>query len=204
MPELETLGDTEPFRVTFELGDPEVQTSPCRDRLRGKVSSALVKGEVTLASGRKSDFYFDCRKVTLDQEGAHLAAEVMLEEIRKLGATAVGGMSIGADPLVSTIGSVAYAQGIELKLFYVRKEPKKHGMRRLIEGPGLEKNDKAVIVEDVTTSGGSAMKAVNAVRDEFGAEVLAVVTIVDRQEGAERALAENGTKLVSVFKAEEF
>jgi len=173
-------------------------------RLKEKVTGALTKGEVTLASGRKSNFYFDCRMVTLDQEGAHLAAEAMLAEIQKLGATAVGGMSIGADPLVSTIGNVAFAQGIELMLFYVRKEPKKHGKRKLIEGPGLSAQDGVVIVEDVTTTGGSALKAVNAVREEYGADVLAVLTIVDRQEGAQEYLAENGVKLISIFKAEDF
>jgi orotate phosphoribosyltransferase len=174
------------------------------ERFKEKVAGALLKGEVTLASGKKSNFYFDCRMVTLNQEGAYLAAKAMLIEIQKLGATAVGGMSIGADPLVSTIGSVAYAQGIALKLFYVRKEPKKHGKRKLIEGPGLSADDKAVIVEDVTTTGGSALKAVNAVREEFGAEVLAVLTIVDRQEGAEAHLAENNIKLISIFKADDF
>jgi orotate phosphoribosyltransferase len=175
-----------------------------RERLKEKVSTALVKGEVTLASGKKSNFYFDCRMVTLDQEGAHLSAKLMLEEIQKLGANAVGGMSIGADPLVSTIGNVALAEGFPLRLFYVRKEPKKHGTRKLIEGPGLSGEDRVVIVEDVTTTGGSALKAVNAVRDEFGAEVMAVLTIVDRQEGAAEFLEQNGLKLVSLFRAEDF
>lgn len=175
-----------------------------KDRLKEKVAGALSKGEVVLASGKKSNFYFDCRMVTLDQEGAHLTAQAMLEKIQELGATAVGGMSIGADPLVSTIGNVAFAQGVALKLFYVRKEPKKHGTKKLIEGPGLSADDKVVIVEDVTTTGGSALKAVNAVRDEFGAEVLAVLTIVDRQEGAEAYFTENNLKLVSIFKAEDF
>ena len=175
-----------------------------RVRLKEKVAGALSKGEVVLASGKKSNFYFDCRMVTLDQEGAHLTALAMLEKIRELGATAVGGMSIGADPLVSTIGNVAFAQGVALKLFYVRKEAKKHGRKKLIEGPDLTADDKVVIVEDVTTTGGSALKAVNAVREEFGAEVLAVLTIVDRQEGAQEHLAENNLRLVSIFKAEDF
>jgi len=174
------------------------------ERLRRKVDGALMKGEVTLASGKKSNFYFDCRMVTLDQEGAHLAAQAMLDVIVQLGASAVGGMSIGADPLVSTIGNVAYGRGVPLKLFYVRKEPKKHGTRKLIEGAGLSAEDKVVIVEDVTTSGGSSLKAANAVRDEFGAEVAAIVTIVDRQEGAEAALGNEGLKLMPIFKAEEF
>ena len=174
------------------------------ERLKEKVSGAFSKGEFTLASGRKSNFYFDCRMVTLDQEGAHLAAKAMLDEIERLGATAVGGMSIGADPLVSTIGNVAHMQGLSLKLFYVRKEPKKHGRRKLIEGPGLSGQDRAVIVEDVTTTGGSALKAVNAVRDEFGAEVLAVLTLVDRQEGAGDFLSRNDVRLVSIFKAQDF
>lgn len=174
------------------------------DMLKEKVRGALIKGEVTLASGKKSSFYFDCRLVTLDPEGAHLAAKAMLTEIRRLGATAVGGMSIGADPLVSTIGHLAFTQGAPLALFYVRKEPKKHGTQKLIEGPPLSAADRVVIVEDVTTSGGSAMKAVNAVRDEFGAEVPAVLTIVDRQEGAQANLAKNNIKLIALFKAEDF
>jgi len=128
----------------------------------------------------------------------------MLDIIRELGANAVGGMSIGADPLVSTIGNVAHVQNVPLKLFYVRKEPKKHGKRKLIEGPGLSLEDRAVVVEDVTTTGGSALKAVRAVKDEFGAEVLAVLTIVDRQEGADAFLSENGVKLISIFKASDF
>ncbi len=174
------------------------------EKLKAKVNGALLKGDVTLASGKKSSFYFDCRMVTLDQEGAHLAAKAMLEEIRKLSANAVGGMSIGADPLVSTIGNIAHVEGLPLKLFYVRKEAKKHGRRKLIEGPGLADTDRAVIVEDVTTTGGSALKALSAVRREFGAEVLAVVTLVDRQEGAADFLADSGVKLISIFEAQDF
>ena len=181
-----------------------MEENPGTDMLKKKVEDALIKGEVTLASGKKSNFYFDCRMVTLDQEGAHLAAKAMLEKIKELGANAVGGMSIGADPLVSTIGNVALSEGIPLKLFYVRKEPKKHGRRRLIEGPGIEADDRAVIVEDVTTSGGSALKAARAVKEEFGAEVVAIVTIVDRQEGAEENLQKEGFKLVPVFRADDF
>jgi len=181
-----------------------LQSHNTLQRLKEKVSGAVSRGEFTLASGKKSNFYFDCRLVTLDAEGAHLAAKAMLAIIRELGATAVGGMSMGADPLVSTIGHLSHLEGSPLKMFYVRKEAKKHGKGKRIEGPPLSGEDRVVIVEDVTTTGGSALKAVEAVRNEFGTEVLTVLTLVDRQEGAQDNLTDKNLKLISLFKAEDF
>jgi orotate phosphoribosyltransferase len=174
------------------------------ERLKEKVRSAFTTGEFILSSGAKSNYYFDCRLVTLDQEGSALCAEALLKEIRKAKATAVGGMTLGADPLVSTIGLLAYQKKIRLKLFYVRKEPKEHGTRRRMEGPPLEPDDRVAIVEDVVTSGRSALTACEAVRREFGCKIVGVFAILDRLEGGRAAIESAGYPLHSLFTVSDF
>lgn len=137
--------------------------------------------DVTLASGKKSDFYIDGKKVTLHPEGLWLVAKLLLAELqRRPEITAVGGLSLGADPIASAIAALSHETGQNLKAFLVRKEPKGHGTGARIEG-GLEPGEKVAIVEDTVTTGGSARKAIAAVV-EAGAVPVLVLAIADRED----------------------
>ena len=145
------------------------------DMLRG----AVQKGTFQLASGVVSNFYVDARSVLLTPEGSFLAAYEFIELLAERGITAVGGPAIGACPIVSTIGAVAYMRGQMLKLFYVRSMEKEHGLKRTIEGPALVKEDRVLLVEDVVTTGASILNALSEVQ-KTGATVTSVVALVDR------------------------
>lgn len=169
-----------------------------KQSLKPVIEGAVMEGQFTLASGAKSTYYIDGKMATLTQKGAHLASQIFFEMIHKTDVNAIGGPSIGANPIVSTLGHVCFEQGLPLKMFYVRREEKKHGAQKWIEGPPLEKGDRAVILEDVITSGKSALRAVERVR-ETGAEVSTVLCIVDRQSGGEEALKKEGLELKTIF-----
>lgn len=155
-----------------------------------------------LASGKQSPFYFNMKPVVLDPEGANLIAESMLEIINKyLDISYVGGMETGGIPIVSAI--ITKSQNLKpIQGFFVRKEEKKRGTKKLIEG-NLKENHKVVLVEDVTTTGGSILKAVNAVR-EFNCKTDVVITVVDRMEGAKENLTKEGITLISLLTVEDF
>jgi orotate phosphoribosyltransferase len=164
------------------------------------------RGEITLASGRKSDFYFNLKPTMLDPEGAALLAELTFEALREDRLDYVGGLEMGAVPLAGAIAQLSWLKGHPIAAFFVRKKPKEHGARLAIEG--LAKGEslqgkRVVIVEDVTTTGGSALKAVDAVC-EAGAEVALVFTMVDRDEGAAETFAQAGIPFRSLYKAGEF
>jgi len=152
-----------------------------RRRLREK---SLVRGEVTLSSGKKSDYYLDCRLTTLDPEGSVLVAHSILELLaaQSIRAEAIGGMSIGADPVVSSVVALSHLEGRPLRGFLVRKERKEHGMQRRIEGIGRVPVRNVVIVDDVCTTGKSTFEAIEAAESE-GMKVVAVISVVDREEG---------------------
>jgi orotate phosphoribosyltransferase len=174
-----------------------------RARLRELVAASIRKGEVTLASGKKSDFYVDGRLVTLSCEGSLLLARGTLELVRERGFTALGGPVTGACPIVSATGALAAIVGHPLKLFYVRAEPKGHGLQKAVEGPPLARDDKVLLVDDVITSGGSLIKAVERLRDEVGCEVPAALCVVDREAGGREALAAAGIELLSFLTRRE-
>ncbi|MBI5131641.1 MAG: orotate phosphoribosyltransferase [Rhodopseudomonas palustris] len=164
------------------------------------------RGEITLASGRKSDFYFNLKPTMLDPEGAALLAELTYEALRDEKVDYIGGLEMGAVPLAGAIAQLSWLKNHPIAAFFVRKKPKEHGARLAVEG--LAKGEslagkRCVIVEDVTTTGGSAIKAVEAVR-ESGAEIILVLTMVDREEGATEAFAEAGLPFRSLYKASEF
>ena len=164
------------------------------------------RGEITLASGRKSDFYFNLKPTMLDPEGAALLAELTYEALKDDNLDFVGGLEMGAVPLAGAIAQLSWIKGHPIAAFFVRKKPKEHGARLAVEG--LAKGEtlqgkRIVIVEDVTTTGGSALKAVEAVRDA-GGEIVLVLTMVDREEGATEAFAEAGLEFRSLYKAGEF
>lgn len=152
------------------------------------------RGEVTLASGRKSDFYFNLKPTMMDPEGATLLAELTYEALKDDGYDYIGGLEMGAVPLAGAIAQISWIKGHPIAAFFVRKKPKEHGARLAIEGLTRDETlagKRIVVVEDVTTTGGSAMKAVETLR-EAGAEVSLVFTMVDREEGAAEAFAAAG------------
>src|SRR4051794_15927390 len=149
---------------------------------------ALVLGEVTLTSGLVAQYYVDAKRATLLPVGFRALGELVASQASAWGATAVGGLTMGADP----VACAALAGGFDGKAFFVRKESKQHGLQRRIEGPFLEDGDRCVIVEDVVTTGGSTLQAIEAVR-EAGHEIVGVVSVLDRLAGgAERIEAAAG------------
>lgn len=162
--------------------------------------------EVKLASGRTSTYYFNMKPTMLDAEGAHLIATLILKAIGDRQVDLVGGLEMGAVPIASAVAAVSHASGRRVNAFFVRKQAKEHGTKSLIEGlPEGDslKGKRVVIVEDVTTTGGSAIKAAEIVRAE-GAEVVGVVTVVDRLEGAGDAFAAAGLTLTPILTLEDF
>ncbi len=163
-------------------------------------------GDITLASGRKSNFYFNLKPTMLDAEGAALLAELTLDALSGERIDYVGGLEMGAVPLAGAIAQLSFMRGKPIQAFFVRKKPKEHGARLAVEGlaPGESLSGKrVVIVEDVTTTGGSAVKAVDAVR-AAGAEIVMVFTMVDREEGATDTFREAGLDFRSLYRAAEF
>ena len=166
-----------------------------RDRLIGILrQKSLQVGEFRLTSGMTSYYYFDSKPTTLDPEGAYLTARLMLERIREEGleAEAIGGMTMGADPIVSAVAAVSYVHRERyrpLSAFIVRKEAKKHGTRRFIEGPEAAAGTPVIIVDDVCTTGGSTLAAIRRA-EEVGYRVSAVLCLVDRQQGGAQLLCD--------------
>lgn len=152
-------------------------------------TKSLVRGEFTLASGKKSDYYIDCKLTTLDPEGALLTGYCILEllEEMKIKPDAIGGLSMGADPLVTAAGVVSAIQKRPLPGFLVRKKAKEHGRQKQMEGIENPRGKKVVIVDEVCTTGGSTEEAIEAAERE-GCEVIAVISLVDRQEGGSDVL----------------
>ena len=163
---------------------------------------ALKFGEFTLTSGKKASYYLDGKQITLDSAGACLVAEGMLDLLGEPLPRAVGGMSIGADPISAAIITLAGVQGKSLGGFMVRKEPKGHGTNQYIEGP-VQPGDSVAIVEDVVTTGGSSLKAIERA-EEFGLKVQGVLAIIDRLEGGREAFAQRGYPLQSLLTIRDF
>lgn len=156
---------------------------------------SVVHGKVTLASGKEADYYIDLRRATLHHHAAPLIGHVMLDMLEESGfgtaeVDAVGGLTMGADPVGTAILHAAASRGLDLDAFVVRKESKAHGLQRLVEGPDVQ-GRRVVAVEDTSTTGGSALTAVKALRDA-GAEVVAVAVIVDRDTGARERIEAAG------------
>ncbi|MFO1020290.1 MAG: orotate phosphoribosyltransferase [Planctomycetales bacterium] len=163
---------------------------------------ALKFGDFTLASGKKAKYYLDGKQITLHSTGLRLVSEGLLDLLAGVEFSGFGGMSIGADPIVGGVLTAAAARGQSLDGFMVRKEAKGHGTGKFIEGP-VQAGDKVVIVDDVVTTGGSAIQAIERV-EEFGCKVVAVVAIVDRMEGGRANFAARGLDLKSLLTIEDF
>jgi orotate phosphoribosyltransferase len=185
------------------VADPKV----ARARLREIIAKrSFGRGEVTLASGRKSNFYFNLKPTMLDAEGAALLAQLTLDALAPEELDYIGGLEMGAVPIASAAAAISALSSSPIHAFFVRKQPKEHGAKLLVEG--LAKGEtlegkRVAVIEDVTTTGSSALKAVEAARDA-GAEVALVFTMVDRQEGAAETFAQAGIKFAALFTAEEF
>lgn len=160
-------------------------------------AKAIVHGRVTLSSGREADCYVDLRRITLDGEAAPLVGRVMRELTRDLEFDAVGGLTLGADPVATSMLHAAAAAGERLDAFVVRKAGKAHGLQQRIEGPSIA-GRRVLIVEDTSTTGSSPLEAATAAR-EAGAEVVAVATIADRATGAAAVFAEAGLEYRFVY-----
>lgn len=176
-----------------------------RERLKELLKTRSLKiGDFLLASGRRSKYYFDSKLTTLTSEGAYLTARCFLEVIRREGirAQAIGGMTLGADPIVSAVAAQSHAEGPALDAFIVRKEPKGHGTMQWIEGPVLP-GQKVIVVDDVVTTGGSTLKAIERAK-EFGLEVVAVMALLDREEGGTEALASRFPFFAVTLRSEIF
>ena len=159
---------------------------------------ALVIGEVTLSSGATASYYVDAKRAILRPGGFMALGTLVAAKAQEWDATAVGGMTMGADP----VACAALAGGAQTKAFFVRKETKAHGLQRRIEGPLLTGEDRCLVVEDVVTTGGSSMKAVRRAEEE-GLKVLGIVTLVDREEGGRENIEAEGYWLKSLFVKSE-
>ena len=167
---------------------------------------AYEKRRVTLSSGRESDFYIDTKQASLTAEGHYLVGRLVLARLRETfpAAQAVGGMTMGADPIASATSLTSYLWGAPLPAFYVRKEPKGHGTNQWLEGKkALPAGAPVAVVEDVVTTGGSTLKAVERIRSE-GFTVEGVIALVDRQEGGREAVEATGLRLESLFVRSDF
>lgn len=166
------------------------------ESLRAEImDKAVVRGKVILSSGKEADYYVDLRRVTLDAEAAPLVGQVMLDATADLDYEAVGGLTLGADPVAGAMLHAASANGRKLDAFVVRKAEKTHGLQRRIEGPDVA-GRRVLAVEDTSTTGGSVLTAVEALR-EAGAEVVGVAVIVER--GAAPAIAEADLPYVTAY-----
>jgi orotate phosphoribosyltransferase len=175
-----------------------------RERLRTLLlQNAFRFGNFVLTSGKESSYYFDGKQVTLHPEGAFLLAKAVLQKIKNENIQAVGGPTIGADPIVGAVAAVAFLEEIPLKLFIVRKAPKEHGTKKLIEGPPLLPGERVAIVEDVMTTGSSLIRAIDAVR-EAGCTVVKAIPLVDRLEGGTEKIASLGIAVDPVFTVRDF
>lgn len=166
-------------------------------------SKSVRRGEFTLASGTTSDLYVDARLTTMSPEGLALIGPLALSTIRRMkwNADSIGGLTLGADPISYAVSYASFGNPPPLRAFTVRKEPKQHGTRKLIEGP-FKAGDRVVVVEDVVTSGGSALRAIDAIR-EAGGNVVGIIALVDRHEGGTEKLKAAGISLVSLVDGDE-
>lgn len=166
-----------------------------------KEKSLITNVTRVLTSGRTSHYYIDAKMTTLDPQGSSLVGRLILEVLKEYDIDAIGGYTLGADPIVSVVAALSAETDRPLPAFIVRKEPKKHGERKMIEGP-FEKGWRVVVVDDVVTTGSSTLKACRAVEDE-GGKVALTLTIVDRQEGGRENLEKEGYRFLSLCTRDE-
>jgi len=166
-------------------------------------TKALFKEKVILSSGKESNFYLDGRLVSLSAEGAYLIALIILDLIAKKRISAIGGPTLGADPIAGAVAVLSHIRKKPVNTFIVRKAPKAHGRMRQIEGPLLKRGSRVILLDDVATTGKALIEAKQVLENQ-GIEVKEAIVVVDREEGAGQALAGCGLRLISIFKASDF
>lgn len=164
---------------------------------------ALKRGNFILSSGKASNYYLDGRVITLTPEGAYLVANIILEMVKKSDIAAIGGPTLGADPIVGAVAAISHLKNTPIKTFIVRKQAKEHGTQRQVEGPALKKGAKVVLVDDVATTGKSLIEAKEAL-DKIGIIAERAIVIVDRNEGAKENLAKLGCSLEAILNIKDF
>ncbi len=162
---------------------------------------AVVLGKVKLSSGKESDYYLDERIVTLSPEGAYLTAKIILDMLKDVEVDAVGGPTVAADPIAGAVAAVSYAEGRPVSGFMVRKEPKGHGMGKQVEGP-VKKGLKLAIVDGTMTTGGSVLRAIEAV-EKMSCQVVKVVLLIDRLEGGREKIQSKGYDFAAIFTRDD-
>ena len=173
-----------------------------REKLKAKID--FLRGDFTLASGKKSDFYINGKTTTLRPDALNFAARIFIEMLRPAKPDRVGGMTLGADALIGAITAFSYDLGMPVEGFIVRKEAKDHGASKWMEGPELKDGQRIAIIEDVVTTGGSSIKAIDRVKATCpGVNIVGVYALVDRLDGGGEALAKLGIPLQSVFTKDE-
>ncbi len=172
-----------------------------RELQREIEQNAFHFGKVTLSSGATSDYYINCRAVTLSPRGAWLTANVILDALSDVDVQAIGGPTLAADPIAAAVAVESWRRGRPLRAFIVRKDAKPHGLQRQVEGP-LRAGDTVAIVDDVLTTGGSILHAAGVV-EALGAKVGAVVVLLDRLEGGAARIREAGYRLIPIFTFED-
>lgn len=192
------------FQVFSGLRGLDVSIDACRKRLFFLLKTqAFFKGDFVLSSGKRSSYYLDARLVTLSPEGAFLCGRLMRDLVRSKEPTAIGGPTLGADPMVGAVGAISFLEGSPVKTFIIRQEAKGHGKGRMIEGPALGSADRIVVIDDVATTGKAFLHSIDALAREGLAPVVCAC-IIDRQDGAREALSARGIDFVSLYTAEEF
>lgn len=166
------------------------------------VRDAYFRKKIILSSGKESDYYIDARRVTLNPEGAYLCARMILDIIKDDDYDAIGGPTLGADPIIGAVGVLSVQAGKPHNTFIIRKSPKAHGRQQQVEGPILEKGSRVVIIDDVATTGKAFLQSLEVLH-QMEICVLKAICIVDRKEGAKDALAEKGCGLFSIFDISE-
>ncbi len=173
-----------------------------REKLKGRID--FLRGDFTLASGKKSDFYFNGKTTTLRPDALNYAARIFIDMMRPQRPDRVGGLTLGADALIGAVTAFSFDLDMPMEGFIVRKEPKAHGTGQWIEGPDLREGQRIAIIEDVVTTGGSAVKAIERVRESCpGAKIVGVFALVDRLDGGREALENMGVSLSSIFTKDD-
>ena len=163
---------------------------------------AYVKGKVILSSGKESDYYVDARRVTLTAKGAYLCARLILDCVKNEPCDAIGGPTLGADPMLGAIGVLSLQAGRPINTFIIRKAPKAYGKQQQVEGPLLKSGSRVLLIDDVATTGKAFLESLD-VLTPMGVRVVKAVCLIDRNEGAREALAAKGCALVSLFDISE-
>ena len=178
------------------------------NELKAKLAKLLLKlsyreGDFTLTSGKKSEYYFDCKQTALHPEGGYLIGRLFCEMLKEYKLDGVGGMTLGADPLITGVTVVSHLEERPLPGFIIRKKSKGHGTDQYLEGlANFNEGDKVVLLEDVCTTGGTLITAAERVRDA-GLEIVGVLAVLDREEGGREKLKEAGMELNSIFTRQE-